>query len=400
MAKKTGTRAAQGAGTIRKKTVTRKGQTYTYWEARITTGYDPGTGKQIQRSFSGKTQKEVREKMQAVAVELNNGTYKEPTKMTVGEWLDIWAKDYLGGVKITTVLNYTQHIKNHIKPAMGAIKLEALNTHMIQGFYNDLGRPHGDTLGLSPKTIKNVHIVLHKSLQQAVKNGYLRFNPADACELPRVERKEIKPLDNASMATFIEAVHGHRFETVYLTMLFTGMRRGEICGLTWDCVNLDKGSILVNKQLQNIPGKPGEFHLVSTKNGKSRTIAIAASLTALLKKHKAKQNEDRLKAGPLWNDNGFVFCNEIGERLSPNTVYHTYKRIAASIGLPDARLHDLRHSFAVASIQAGDDLKTVQANLGHATASFTLDVYGHVTESMRQASAERMERFIKGVSDL
>ena len=102
--------------------------------------------------------------------------------------------------------------------------------------------------------------------------------------------------------------------------------------------------------------------------------------------------------GELWKDGGFVFCNEIGEHLSPSTVYHEYKRIVASIGLPDARLHDLRHSYAVAALQAGDDIKTVQGNLGHHTASFTLDVYGHVTEQMKQASAERMEAFIKGVS--
>ena len=113
MARKSNSRAAQGAGTIRKKTVTRNGAAYTYWEARITTGYDPGTGRQIQRSFSGKTQKEVREKMQAAAVELNRGTYKEPLKMTVSEWLDIWLAEYLGGVKPMTVLNYTQHVNNH-----------------------------------------------------------------------------------------------------------------------------------------------------------------------------------------------------------------------------------------------------------------------------------------------
>lgn len=121
MARKSNSRAAQGAGTIRKKTVTRNGAAYTYWEARITTGYDPGTGRQIQRSFSGKTQKEVREKMQAAAVELNSGTYKEPLKMTVGEWLDIWLVEYLGGVKPMTVLNYTQHVNNHNLQVQGLI---------------------------------------------------------------------------------------------------------------------------------------------------------------------------------------------------------------------------------------------------------------------------------------
>ncbi len=95
-----------------------------------------------------------------------------------------------------------------------------------------------------------------------------------------------------------------------------------------------------------------------------------------------------------------MFCNELGEHLSPSTVYHGYKRIVASIGLPDARLHDLRHSYAVASLRAGDDIKTVQGNLGHHAAAFTLDVYGHVTEEMKQASAARMEEYIRGISNL
>ena len=144
MARKSNTRAAQGSGTIRKKTVTRKGQQYTYWEGRVTIGHDPGTGKQIQKSFTGKTQKEVREKIQAAAVAVNDGTYQEPSKMTVGEWLDIWQKDYLGGVKPFTVQTYSKSVRVHIKPALGAIKLEALTVHRVQGFINDLGKIHGE----------------------------------------------------------------------------------------------------------------------------------------------------------------------------------------------------------------------------------------------------------------
>ena len=215
-----------------------------------------------------------------------------------------------------------------------------------------------------------------------------------------MERKEIKPLDDAAIAAFIRAVQGHRFEAVYLTMLFTGMRRGEVCGLTWDCVDLERGTITINKQLQNVPGQPGECRLVPTKNDKGRTFTSAASVVKLLKQHRTQQLRDRLRAGPVWQDTGFVFCNEAGEHLSPNTVYHNYKRLAASIGLPDARLHDLRHSYAVAALRAGDDIKTVQGNLGHHAAAFTLDVYGHVTEEMKQASADRMEALIKGVSNL
>ncbi|MCI8420397.1 MAG: site-specific integrase [Oscillospiraceae bacterium] len=393
-------KSAKGIGTIRKKTVTRNGKPYTYWESRVTVGRDPGTGKQIQRSFTGKTQKEVREKMQAAAVEVNQGTYTAPSKLTVGQWLDIWQRDYLGAVKPFTVQCYERSVRLYIRPALGAIKLEALDAHTVQQFINELGQPRGEKPALSPKTVRNAHGVLHKALQQAVRVGYIRFNPADSCELPRAERKEIKPLDDAAISAFLQAIKGHRFEAIYLTMLFTGLRRGEACGLTWDCVDLERGTILVNKQLQNVPGQPGEFRLVPTKNSKSRTITAAPFVVKLLRRHKTQQTEARLKAGPLWEDSGFVFCNEIGERISPSTVYHNYKRVVASIGLPEARLHDLRHSYAVAALRAGDDIKTVQGNLGHHAAAFTLDVYGHVTEEMKQASADRMEQFIKGVSNL
>jgi len=385
------TRNAQGSGTIQQRPDGR-------WEARFTVGRDPGTGKQLQRSVYGATQKEVRQKLAQITASIDSGAYTTPSKMTVSQWLDTWSRDYLGSVKPFTVLNYNQHIKNHIKPALGAVKLEALNAHTIQGFYNSLGKPQGDKPGLSAKTVKCVHGVLHKALSQAVKVGYLRFNPAGACELPRIERKEIKPLDNEEIGAFMKAIQGHRFEAVYLVTLFTGLRRGEVCGLTWDCIDLARGTILVNKQLQNVPGQPGEFRLVSSKNSKGRTITAAPFVVDVLRRHKVQQAEARLKAGPLWKDSGFVFCNEVGDHLSPNTVYHNFKRIAASIGLPDARLHDLRHSYAVASLRAGDDIKTVQGNLGHHTASFTLDTYGHVTEEMKRASADRMEAFIKGIS--
>ena len=133
--KKTMGRAANGNGTIRKKTVTRNGTEYTYWEARCTVGYDPGTGRQIQKSITGKTQKEVAQKLKQMSLDVDNGTYQEPSKMTVGEWLDIWLETYLGGVRPYTVLNYTQHVNNHIKPALGMVRLNKLNTHTIQQFY-------------------------------------------------------------------------------------------------------------------------------------------------------------------------------------------------------------------------------------------------------------------------
>lgn len=142
-------KAAAGAGNIRKKTVTRNGKEYTYWEARYTEGYDPGTGKQIQRSITGKTQKEVAAKLRAATTALDTGTYTAPSKMTVGQWLDIWAREYLGGVKETTATTYREQIKNHLKPTLGSVHLEALNTHTVQSVYNALSEPQDGSPGLS-----------------------------------------------------------------------------------------------------------------------------------------------------------------------------------------------------------------------------------------------------------
>lgn len=400
MAKKASSRNAQGAGSIRKKTVTRNGQEYTYWEARVTVGRDPGTGKQLRRSFSGKTQREVREKMQAAAVAVNDGTYKDPSKLTVGDWLDIWMADYMGDVKPSTAFLYDQQIRLHIKPALGAVKLEALNAHTIQGFYNGLKTERKGGRPLSPKSVKNVHGILHKALQQAVAVGYIRFNPADACALPRGEKKEINPLDEEQIATFLTAIEGHRHELLYKVALFTGMREGEVLGLMWDCVDFEHGTITIKRQLRREQKKGGAYYITTPKNDKPRTITPAPWVMKLLRTQKARQAEQRLKLGPLWEDSGMVFTNETGGYLSYRTVYDCFKRIVAKMGTPSTRFHDLRHTFAVASIRAGDDIKTVQGNLGHATAAFTLDVYGHVTDQMKRASAERMEGFIKGVLKL
>lgn len=397
MPRKSNTRAAQGAGNIRKKVILRNGQPYTYWEARVTVGRDPGTGKQLRRSFSGKTQKEVREKMQAAAVAVNEGDYFEPSKMTVGQWLDTWAEEYLNSVKPRTVESYKANIKQHIKPAIGALRLSALSAVDIQRLYNGLKNKRDGT-PLSAKSKKNVHGTLHKALEKAVSLGYIRHNPADKPDLPKVKKAEIKPLADEEMVSFLRAIKGHKYEVVYVVTLFTGMREGEVLGLTWDNIDFRGGTIVIKQQLQKVRSSGGEYELVSTKNGKSRTITPASYVMQLLANQRKAQNELRLKDGALWsNPLNLVFTNEAGKNLCAQTVYLNFKKLAASAGVPAARFHDLRHSYAVAALRSGDDIKTVQENLGHHTAAFTLDTYAHVTEEMKRESARRMDGFIEGI---
>lgn len=171
-----------------------------------------------------------------------------------------------------------------MKPALGAVRLNVLDTHIIQNFYNSLTSPQKQEKVLSPKTVKNINGVLHRALQQAVLGGYIRINPTDACVLPRVEKKQIKPMDEYQITAFLKAIHRHPFEYLFVVTLFTGMRESEALGLTWDCVNLCCSTILINKQLQMVRGGNGKYRLAPTKNSKSRTIAIAPFVVDTLRK--------------------------------------------------------------------------------------------------------------------
>lgn len=387
-------KSAAGIGSIRKKTITRNGKEYTCWEARYTVGFDPGTGKQIQRSISGKTQKEVAQKLKAATAALDAGTYIAPCKMTVGEWLDTWVKEYLGSVKPLTERNYSEQVKKYLKPAFGATKLEALSTQMIQHFYNSLS--NRSTANLSPKTIRNIHGILHKALQQAVANKYIRENPSTACVLQKVKKPEIRPFEPEEIALMLQESAQDDFCNLFTVALFTGMRQGELLGLAWECIDFRKGTIKVKQQLQY---KDGTYFLTTPKSGKPRTILPAPMVMEALRQEQQKQRSEKKLAGKLWhNPLNLVFTDAGGKNLVRRTVDKHFKAIAARVGVPDARFHDMHHSFAVASLQAGDDIKTVQENLGHATAAFTLDVYGHVTEKMRWDSATRLQRFYEEIT--
>ncbi|MGI6635110.1 MAG: tyrosine-type recombinase/integrase [Christensenellales bacterium] len=389
MSKAIDKRAPKGMGSIR---LRKDGR----WEARYTIGTHPGTGKQVTKSVYGKTQKDVREKLQRVSADLNNGTYLEPSSLTIGKWLDIWLMEYNGDIKQSTRISYASHIKNHLKPALGAIKLHALKPPVIQAMINDLSKK-----GLSPKTIKGIFTVINSALTQALKLDYTRTLPTQACTLPRLVQPDIFPLDSDEVVRLIRHMAGMEYERIIKVALFTGMRMGELLGLTWDCVNFSTGKITVEKQLCRPREKGGHFHWGSLKNDKARIITPANIAMQTLSEQKKHQAEDKLKAGSLWNAGDFpnlVFTNEFGRHLHYQTLLDNFRKYLTGASIVSHRFHDLRHTYAVLSIQAGDDIKTVQENLGHQTAAFTLDKYGHVTEVMRQNSADRMNALVAGLN--
>lgn len=412
------TRNAQGAGSLRQ----RADGT---WEARYTVGRDPGTGKQIRKSVYGKTQKEARQKLSQAVAAIDNNDYFEPSKMELGKWLDIWIREYTGDKKYLTVKHYTATVENHIKPALGSVKLSQLMPHTIQKFYNAMlsnGQkvPKRDTDGkiikkdgqtvyesapMSPKTVRNIHGVLTKALSVAVSIGYLRINPADRVTLPRVDKKELHPLTDEQVKQFLKESSGDSLEIIMKVILFTGLRESEALGLTWDDIDFKGGTVKVCKQLQKRRLEDGGPTLASTKNGKTRVLKPAPFVMELLNRQYKEQTAQRLKMGDIWQGwesaeerkTALVFTTPEGKSISQTSLRYHFKKVVEAIGVPSCRVHDLRHTFAVLSLQNGDDIKTVQGNLGHATAAFTLDVYGHVSERMKDDSAARMEAYIKSL---
>lgn len=390
-------RGANGLGSIRKRSITKNSKKYEYWEARITVGFDPLTGRQLQRSISGKTQKEVAQKMKEIAVEVDHGTYQPPCKLTVAEWLTIWQQEYLSDVRISTARLYRRSLTLYIIPNIGAVRLESLTPHMVQQLLNKLSKQETRNGTISPKTIKNIRGILHKALQQAVENQYIRYNPVNPCKPPRTTKKEIQPLTMEQQAAFLREIRGHQHEYLYLIALFTGIRESEVLGLTWDCLDFAQVTLTVKQQLNKASKKSGELGLTPTKNGKVRILALAPFVLQCFRLQKLRQNNMRMEAGSLWIERNLIFTNSVGDYLSYRGIYDCFKRIVKRIGCPNARFHDMRHTYAVNSIASGDDIKTVQENMGHATSAFTLDVYGHVFDQMRRRSAEHTEQHIQSL---
>lgn len=280
-----GKRGASGGGTIRKRSDGR-------WEARYSAGFDPKTGKQKQKSIYGKTQKEVQQKLTKVLSEIYDGTYVEPSKVKLSAWLDEWLKAYTGNLKPATKSAYEEHVRVHLKPFLGEVKLADLTSQKIQAVYNMLETDKG----LSAKSIKNINGVFHAAMEQARKLGYVKFNPLDAVILPRVEKKQVHAMEDSDMIAFLDAIKGHRYERILFVTVFTGMRQGEVLGLTWDCVDFENNTLLVNKQHNRTKGEK-EYHFSTLKNERVRMLTVADAVMDVLREQKAWQDEMVEKLG-------------------------------------------------------------------------------------------------------
>ena len=376
---------ANGEGSIRKRKDGR-------WEGRYTAGHDSETGKAIYKNVLGRSQAELKEKLKQAIGEAQALDITKAGKYTVGEWMEVWFQDYAKiKVRPSSHQTYQGYIHNHIRPNIGDIPLEKLTSLDLQKFYKKLlttGRvdrveAKGQPKGLSAKTVRNIHQILSSALKLAQEQRLILTNPAEGCALPRVEHQEMKTLTTVQLASFFrEARESGVFELYYLE-LATGLRRGELLGLKWEDIDLERGDLRVRRQVSRINGEVVEAPL-KTKNA-YRTLPLAEDTVSVLK-------EQRRKVG----NSPWVFPSPNGGPISPDSVLHMLHRVLKRAGLPKVRFHDLRHTFATLALQNGVDVKTVSGMLGHFSAGFTLDTYAHITSAAQRQAAKTMENVLSG----
>lgn len=340
------------------------------------------------RYVSGKTKEEARKALREARANADAGLVFDAGAVTLAAYLDRWLTDSVRDtVRQRTYERYESIVRVHISPALGRMKLKALTPAHARALY----RQKLDA-GLSPRTVNYIHVTLHKALSQAVGDGLVQRNAAQV-KAPRPERPEIEPLSPDQARKLIETAYetGSRYAALYVLALHTGMREGELLGLRWEDLDLDDAAPTLQVRRTLSETRTGH-KFEKPKSGKGRSIKLSRKAVEALRSHRARQAGEKLRIGTLWQDNGLVFPSTTGTTTSgTNLLGRDFKPLLKEAGLPDKRLHDLRHTCATILLMAGKHPKYVQELLGHANISITLDTYSHVIEGMDGGLGDAMD---------
>jgi integrase len=360
------------------------------WSIRVELLPDPQTGKRRQKrtTFKG-TKREAEKRLSEMLHQLDTGSFVNPAKLTVGDFLRQWLRDYVEtGVRATTKEGYQIIIEKHLVPNLGSIALSQLQPTHLQAYYSKAlkeGRSDGKG-GLSARTVKHHHRVLSEALNHAVRWGLVGRNVALAVDPPRTEDKEMQVLNGAGITRLLEAAQGTVYYPAIHLAVFTGMRRSEILGLRWRDLDMDGNTLAVNQVLHVLPGGSVIFQKPKTDRS-HRTVTLGPAAVLALKAHREKVEATRAMLESPLMDDGLVFSDPAtGKPMLPNTLTHAFTKIARMAGL-NVRLHDLRHTHISQLIRQGIYPKAIADRVGHSTISTTMDIYGHLfTESQREAA--------------
>ena len=377
---------ANGEGNIRKRKDGR-------WEGRYTAGYDPNTGKRINKNVLGKTQAEAREKLKKAMEECQGLDIARRDEYTVATWLKTWYELYAKpNVRTATANRYELMIETYTIPRIGDIKLAKLTSHDLQKLYKDLlenGRVRigkNGSPGLSSTTVRSVHLMLHSAFERARKEKLIAANPTEDCIAPKPRKIEMKILPQEHIKAYLDAAKERDLLPLFYLELVSGLRKGELVALRWDDLDAEQRTISVSKQYVRNPDGTLELTRPKTENSVRLVSIPQVAVDLLIQEHEKH------------SDNPYMFPSPItGEMYHPDSVVNLHKRLLKDAGLEHLRFHDLRHTFATTALQNGVDVKTVSSMLGHYDAGFTLRTYTHATRQKQDEAAQTMGSFMEQV---
>jgi len=354
------------------------------WEARISLP----AGKR--KSFYGKSRREVQDKLRAALRDVDAGLDLTAGRQTVGQFLDRWLADVVTPAKAwKTTATYADIVRLHLKPGIGHHHVAKLMPQHVAA----LLKAKTDA-GLSPRMVSHIRAVLRAALNQALRWGMVSRNVAALVDPPRQVRSDIQSLTPTEARDLLNVTDDDRLAALFRVALTLGLRQGEVLGLMWTDIDLDKRTLKVRRALQRIDGT---LTLKEPKTEKSRrTLSLPPSLVAALRTHKVRQLEERLLAGQRWHDRGLVFPSTIGTPTDARNVIRSWHRLLAAAGLPRRSFHSTRHAAASLMLAEGVPVKVVQEVLGHSLLSTTADIYGHLFPEAFEQAADAMERALAG----
>ncbi|UUN27677.1 tyrosine recombinase XerC [Streptomyces sp. FIT100] len=355
------------------------------FEARVYVPQPDGTRKR--KTVYGSTWEECDEKRQELVRRDRQGIPTPSRSAKLSEWLPYWLEQYVRpNRKRTTYAKYEMHVRLYLVPLLGSRRLESLTTANVRQMLSKV------TSQASAATAKEAHRVLRTAVTAACRDELISRNVVQLVPAPRVEPRELRPWSLDETLTFLEAARTDPLYTAFVLAVVLGLRRGEVLGVQWKDVDLDRRTLTVRTTL-NRGGK--ELYLDTTKNRRARVIPIPLMCVAPLRWQRLRQAGGRAAAGAEWQESDHVFTTRSGRPIEPRNLYRSFQRISESAGLPRVRLHDTRHGCASLLFAAGVAPRTVMEILGHSQIAVTMNVYTHVSDNHRREAMGHMDRLLK-----
>lgn len=366
------------------------------WRGAISLGYGPD-GKRIRKKVSGRTRAEVVEKLRKTRELLAKGLPVPDDKITVGAFLDRWLATLPGHIADSTLDDYEDTVRLHLKPGLGRHKLTALTVAHVDALWQAKRKTY------SANSVRIMRAVLRKALGQAEREGLVARNVAALSLPPRVRTEEGRTLTVDQARLLLDQVAEHRMGVLILLSLVFGLRRGEALGLMWSGFDPDAGILRVTHAVKRIknrdPGAAQKTKLViaELKTRKSRrTLCLTPELVEAIKRHRVRHNHERLQAGAEWVEHGLMFPTVFGTPSDPDNFSHLFSKMTKRAGLGHWHPHELRHSGASLMLAQGTPLHVVSEVLGHASIAITKDVYGHLLEGDKRAATAAISGVLLG----